>query len=248
MIRTLLAAALAAACCTAAGMPRVTRVDPPRHVLFVGDSLCYYNGSLHAHLRNLVDAADPGHAKDYTFKSVTISGGFLNQHAGGLPYMLQYRKWDLVVLQGQSTEPMASDTKHVGRFRATARGFDGVIRSFGAKTAFFMTWAYQGKPEMTDALAEGYEGIGNELDDLVVPVGLAFRNSLAKRPELILHFKDHMHPSMAGTYLAACTFYAALYGKSPVGNAYTADLDADTAKFLQGVAWDTVRAYYGLAE
>jgi hypothetical protein len=54
-----------------------------------------------------------------------------------------------------------------------------------------------------------------------------------------------MHPSLAGTYLAACTFYAALYGKSPVGNPYAADLDADTARFLQGVAWETVRSYYG---
>src|SRR6185312_10110720 len=203
MLRTLLAAVLAAACCTAAGTPKITRVEPPRHVLFVGDSFCYYNESLHAHLRKLVESADPDHAKGYIFKSVTISGGFLDQHAGDLPYMLRYRNWDVVVLQGQSTEAMASDTKHVARFRDTARGFDGMIRSYGAKTAFFMTWAYEGKPEMTDALAEGYEGIGNELDDLVVPVGLAFRNSLAKRPELILHFKDHMHPSMAGTYLAA---------------------------------------------
>jgi hypothetical protein len=79
-----------------------------------------------------------------------------------------------------------------------------------------MTWAYQGKPEMTEPLAHGYESIANELDDLVVPVGLAFRRSLQERPSLVLHFKDHMHPSLAGTYLAACTFYAALFGHSRV--------------------------------
>jgi hypothetical protein len=247
MLRPLAAAVLALSCSAVLATPKVTRVDPPKHVLFVGNSFSYYNDSLHGHLRKLVEAADPEHEKDYVFKSMTISGAFLYEHAGGLPYVLQSRKWDLVVLQGNSQEPMASNAQHAERFRETARGFDGVIHSFSAQTAFFMTWAYQGKPEMTDALATAYEGIGNELNDLVVPVGLAFRNSLAKRPELVLHFKDHMHPSMAGTYLAACTFYAALYGKSPVGNAYTADLDADTAKFLQGIAWDTVQAYYGKA-
>jgi hypothetical protein len=247
MIRTLLAAALLAACPALLAAPKVTHIDPPKNVLFVGNSFNYFNDSMHGHLRKLVEAADPDHAKDYIFKSMTISGAYLYEHAGGLPYVLQSRKWDLVVLQGNSVEPLASNAKRAERFRATARGFDGVIHSFGAKTAFFMTWAYQGKPGMTDALAEGYEGIGNELNDLVVPVGLAFRNSLAKRPELVLHFKDHMHPSLAGTYLAACTFYAALYDKSPVGNAYTADLDADTAKYLQGIAWDTVQAYYGKA-
>ena len=33
--------------------------------------------------------------------------------------------------------------------------------------------------------------------------------------------------------------------ESPVGNKYTATLDPETAAFLQNVAWDTVREYYG---
>jgi hypothetical protein len=245
MIRILAAAVLALVPLAAPAAPRVTHVDPPKRVLFIGNSFSYYNDSLHGHLRHLVLDADPGHAKEYVFRSSTISGAYLMEHAGDLPYQLQSKHWDLVVLQGQSREPMASDAAKAERFRQAARGFDGLIKASGAKAAFFMTWAYQGKPEMTEPLAQGYESIANELDDLVVPVGLAFRRSLQERPSLVLHFKDHMHPSLAGTYLAACTFYAALYGQSPVGNPYTADLDADTARFLQGVAWETVRSYYG---
>jgi hypothetical protein len=225
--------------------PKVTHIDPPKRVLFVGNSFSYYNDSLHGHLRQLVLASDSAHAQDYVFKSMTISGAYLVEHSGGLPYVLASRHWDLVVLQGQSKEPMASDAKKSARFRETARGFEGLIRASGAKAAFFMTWAYQGKPEMTDALAQGYESIGNELGDLVVPVGLAFQRSLEKRPSLVLHFKDHMHPSPAGTYLAASTFFAALYGATPVGNPYVADLDPEIARYLQGIAWDTVQAYYG---
>jgi hypothetical protein len=38
--------------------------------------------------------------------------------------------------------------------------------------------------------------------------------------------------------------FAALTGRSPVGNAYLAGIDAPTARFLQTVAWDTVQKYY----
>ena len=41
--------------------------------------------------------------------------------------------------------------------------------------------------------------------------------------------------------------YAALYGKSPVGNPYDyyGKIDKDSAAFLQQVAEDTVRTFYG---
>ena len=56
---------------------------------------------------------------------------------------------------------------------------------------------------------------------------------------------DKRHPSLAGTYLAACVVFASLTGKSPVGNSYVAGIDPPTAKFLQEVAWATVQEYYG---
>jgi hypothetical protein len=42
-----------------------------------------------------------------------------------------------------------------------------------------------------------------------------------------------------------CVVFAALTGRSPVGNSYLANIDAQTATFLQNVAWDTVQEYYG---
>jgi hypothetical protein len=50
---------------------------------------------------------------------------------------------------------------------------------------------------------------------------------------------------LAGTYLAACTTFAALTGRSPVGNPYLAGIDEPTARLLQTVAWETVQDYYG---
>ena len=79
----------------------------------------------------------------------------------------------------------------------------------------------------------------------MIPAGLAFARSVAQRPRLNLYARDKRHPSLEGTYLAAATVYAALYRQTPVGNAYTAAIDADTARFLQTVAWETVQDYYG---
>lgn len=224
--------------------PAVKSIDPPQHVLLVGNSFYYYNRSLHNHLRDLVSAANPETQKSYTFRSLTVSGARLGDMQGALEEQLKSRKWDIVILQGHSTEPIESDKVRSEGFRAAARRADKAVQDAGAKSAFFMTWAQQDKPEMTRALADGYTGIANEVGALVIPVGLAFERSLKARPDLVLHYRDKVHPSLAGTYLAACTFYAALYRKSPAGLGYISELDPETAKFLQGVAWETVKAFY----
>ena len=118
-----------------------------------------------------------------------------------------------------------------------------IVRKYGARPAFFMSWAYQDKPEMTELLAAAYTNAGRTHDALVVPAGLAFAASIKARPELNLYIADKRHPSLAGTYLAACTVLAALYKTNPEGNPYTAGLDPATAKFLQSVAWQTVQDY-----
>lgn len=239
-----LAFLLALAAVPAAARPQVTRIDAPKNILFIGNSFSYANNSLHTHLRFMWRLTDPAAEKAMTFKSHTISAGRLEEHDQALGQALKFRKWDVVILQGHSTEAIEGDRGNAS-FKEHAAAYDRRIDAIGAQTAFFMTWAYRGRPEMTAKLAEGYEGVGNAAGALVVPAGLAFERSLKARPDLVLHAEDKQHPNVAGTYLAACTFYAALWGKTPVGNPYVAGLDAETAKFLQGIAWEAVQAYYG---
>jgi hypothetical protein len=100
------------------------------------------------------------------------------------------------------------------------------------------------RPEMTAALAEQYTIAGNANDALVIPAGLAFARAIAGLPDIGLYQSDKRHPSMRGTYLAACTVYAATTGQSPVGSAYTAGIDPPIAAYLQKTAWETVQTYY----
>ncbi len=96
---------------------------------------------------------------------------------------------------------------------------------------------------MTSQLNAAYTEIGRELDAQVVPVGLAFAKVTDERPDILLRMADARHPTLAGTYLAACTFFAALFKQSPEGLEYAAELDTKVATYLQRVAWQTVLSY-----
>ena len=72
----------------------------------------------------------------------------------------------------------------------------------------------------------------------IVPVGDAWEIAHGRKPDLELWNKDGKHPAPAGTYLAACVFYKALFKQSPVGLKYTGSLDPATAALLQHAADD----------
>jgi poly(3-hydroxybutyrate) depolymerase len=229
------------------GLPIVGCADSPPHdgppakVLFVGNSFTYYNNSLHKHYRQLVWASGIHTQETARSRIKTISGGRLPEHAGGFERVMAAEDWDVVVMQGHSLGPISEDTAEP--FREAAREFSAFAREQGTSPAFFMTWAYTDKPEMTALLDKAYTDIGRELDAEVVPVGLAFARATAERPDIALRIADKSHPSRAGTYLAACTFFAAFYQQSPEGLDYTAGLDEDVATYLQQVAWLTVQDY-----
>ena len=225
-------------------LPKVKAIPRPRRILFVGNSFTYFNGGLHAHLRELIEAADPGTRDQYVLRAITVSGAALSEHARALRDALRSQKWDVVVLQGRSTEPI--EKGGVAGYRSAVRDFSGLARDAGARSALFLTWALEDRPELNGPLRESVTTVGNESDALVVPVGPAFERVRAENPRLVLYAPDRLHPSLAGTYLAACVFYGALFDESPVGLAYSARLPPDVARTLQAASWKTVQAFYGV--
>lgn len=231
-----------AACSTQRSVADSTH-EPPAKILFVGNSFTYYNNSLHNHYSALIRSAGDETTEPRRARILTISGGHLPEHAGGFPGMVASEDWDVVVMQGHSKGPISEETAEP--FRQAARKYSAIARQYGAEPALFMTWAYAGQPEMTQQLDDAYTAIGKELDAKVVPVGLAFARVTAARPDIALRIADNRHPTLEGTYLAACTFYAALFDRSPRGLSYTAGLDAHVAEYLQSAAWTTVSEYAG---
>jgi hypothetical protein len=149
--------------------------------------------------------------------------------------------WDYVVLQEQSTLPL----KNRKRMHEYVTIFDQEIRKHGAKTVLYLTWARRHEWERQAELTDAYVSIARTLSAIVVPVGVAWDRVMNERPELILHDKDNSHPNLAGSYLAACVFYARLFDQSPLGLGVTepglSAFDEDVAETLQAAAWRTVR-------
>ncbi|MGL5165307.1 MAG: DUF4886 domain-containing protein [Afipia sp.] len=223
--------------------PKITALkDVPRNILFVGNSYFYYNNSLHNHVLNLLRGVDP--ANTSTATSATISGAPLSLHdVDALLSSHKRKEFDAVIMADCSWCSIDPQRKPV--FAETIAKDVAIVRKHGAQPILFMTWAYADKPEMTAKLADVYTAAGNDNDSLVIPAGLAFARARTQRPELVLHVPDKSHPTLAGTYLAACVVMASVYRRSPAGNPYHADLDDKTATFLQDVAWATVQDYYG---
>ncbi|HVU14479.1 MAG TPA: DUF4886 domain-containing protein [Phototrophicaceae bacterium] len=237
--------------------PNITRV------LFIGNSYTYVNN-----LPGLLIELSKGEAKPVDAEMVVEGGATLNSlwdkgtGQGTAQAAIQSARWDYIVLQEQSTlggYEVVNGIDQIGDpsgFYDGVRKFDDAIRQVGAKTLLYMTWARRNAPQNQAFLTNAYLTIAKERHAIVAPVGLAWQAALNKLPGLPLYQDDGSHPDVLGSYLAACVFYATIYGKSPedlpgqitntlvdaAGEAQTGvvNLTAQEAQFLQQIAWQVV--------
>jgi hypothetical protein len=179
-------------------------------ILFIGNSFTQRND-----LPRLMAAMAAEREVRIQHELISAGGASLRNHwnAGRAAEAIANGRYDYVVLQEQSTLPV----KNAKRMAENVRLFDDVIKQAGAKTVLYMTWARQHSPESQQAITDSYRSIGRELGAVVVPVGVAWQKFLAKHDRPQLYDKDQSHPSLAGSYLAACVFLAALLKLNPIG-------------------------------
>lgn len=230
------------------------RLEKPSHILFVGNSYLYYGDSVSNHVRRLAVAAGVYDDSTFKYKSATIGGAAIFDH--NIDHLLNHenlrvnKPFEVVILQGGSAAPLS--TKRRQRFMQTTKEFAEKIKRTGGEPVLYMTHAYSEphakyRPEMIDDIASLYIAAGNEIGALVIPVGIAFEQAYRLKPDIQLHKPfDGSHPDINGTYLAAVTVFASIYGISPVGNSYDyfGSIDTETALFLQTVAQETVETFY----
>jgi hypothetical protein len=92
---------------------------------------------------------------------------------------------------------------------------------------------------------QAYTQLGQEIPAAVSPVGAAWAEAVRRDRTVDLWARDGRHPSLTGSYLAACVFHAQLVHRDPAGSGYTAGLPTERARMLQHVAADVVREWYG---
>jgi uncharacterized protein DUF4886 len=214
-------------------------------VLFIGNSYTYVN-DLPAMVAELTRAG--GHQIE---TGMAAEGGLtLADHvaSSATQATLASGHWDIVVLQEQSQIPAVAEFR-TSQMDPAARTLIHTIRLAGSRAMFFLTWAHRdGWPEnglpdyarMQDQIDDAYLRLAGELLVPIAPVGVAWATVVSQNARPGLWQDDGSHATPAGTYLAACVFYAAIFVASPVGLGYEAGLPKETAASLQAVAAETV--------
>ncbi|MEA3266152.1 MAG: hypothetical protein U9P42_04335, partial [Candidatus Fermentibacteria bacterium] len=115
--------------------------------------------------------------------------------------------WETVVFQEQSCMPVVdpSNTYLFGDSLAW------LTEAAGGEPVFLMTWARKNDPFMLEGLELGYSRMGAVHNSIVTPCGIAFDAVRRFHPEIDPYDGDGAHPSLHGTYLAACVITISLY-------------------------------------
>jgi hypothetical protein len=220
-----------------AARPRDGQSKDEIHVLFIGNSLTFVNDLP----KMVAELAKAGKQRPLCHEQETPGGCTLEKHwkDGKALAKIRSRKWDFVVLQDYSQRPLQ---KRDAMFDY-GKKLDAEIRKNGAKTILYMTWALQNKPGDQPTISKAYLDLSEELKSQIAPVGNAWAMALQADQRLVLHQPDAKHPQATGTYLAACVFYATIYGKSPEGlPGSIGKLTNSEARPLQVIAWKAVQA------
>jgi len=231
-----------------------------KEVLFVGNSYTYVND-----LPNLVNQIALSFGDTLIHDSSTPGGANFNGHSTNAQTLnkINQQQWDYVVLQAQSQEPSFSPSQVASQTYPYAEQLADMIENNFSCTEplFFMTWGrkygdqqncqnyppictYQG---MQQRLRESYLEMAFTDSATCAPVGMAWKKSIENDSTLNLYTADNSHPSIYGSYLAACTFYATIFKKSAVGSAYWPNaIDSLTALSLQQIGSSTVLDSFGV--
>ena len=224
-----------------------------KEVLFVGNSYTYVND-----LPNLVKQIALSFGDTLVHESSTPGGYSFNAHSTNTQTLnkINQQQWDYVVLQAQSQEPSLSPSYVNSNVLPAAQVLIDAIESNSLCTEplFFMTWGrkfgdvsncvayppvctYLG---MQERLRTRYLDMTFTHDASCSPVGMAWKKSIEIDSTLNLYSSDNSHPSIYGSYLAACTFYSSIFKKSAVGSTYWPNaIDSASAYILQQIGSST---------
>ncbi len=210
--------ALLAACSGGDGPGVVTvppRDDPPvtndpnsLDILFIGNSLTYYN-DLPGILEVFLNFRDVG---PVTIEVVAHPNVALIDHWEGEALgKVREGGWDFVIMQQGAS---ASDGRPY--LLDYAARFANEIDRIGGAPALFMVWPAQSRPYDFDGVLSSYLQAAMNVNGYFFPCGQAWRIAWETEPNLTF-YADNLHATPMGSYLAAAVMYEQITGLSPIG-------------------------------
>ncbi len=211
-------------------------------VLFLGNSYTSVNN-----LPQIIHDVALSAGDTLVFDSYTPGGYHLIQHSTDAisQNKIMTGGWDYVVIQGQSQEPITYSSD----FNIGGSALNNLIKQYNpcAVTMTYMTWGrkngdattcdffpvmctYQG---MDTTLRNCYLDLTAYINGEVSPVSVVWNYLRQNYPNIELYQPDESHPSAAGSYAAACCFYATLFKKDPTLITYNFGLNASDASIIK---------------
>ena len=223
-----------------------------KRVLFIGNSYTARN-ALAETVRQLALSAG-----DTLIYDVHSPGGQRFQDHATNPTVyskMRAQDWDYVVLQGQSQEPSWPDLQVNAQVKPYVNQLVDSIYAITkcAIPMFYMTWGRKNGDAfncaswppvctylgMDSILRKNYLDFAISRDGEASPVGAVWRQIREDYPSIELYTPDESHPSIAGTYAAAATFYASIFHKDPTLCSFIT-VDTATAGQIKRTARDVV--------
>ena len=216
-----------------------------RKVLFIGNSYTDVNN-----LPQIVENVAASAGDVLIFDSNTPGGYTLLQHSTNTVTQnkIMADDWDYVVLQGQSQEPITNENN----FSHGAENLKNLIKEHNpcSTPILYMTWGrkngdalncpnipvmctYEG---MDTALKNAYLGVAAHFRTEVSPVSVVWKYLRQNYPNIELYQSDESHPSAAGSYAAACCFYATIFKKDPTLITFNYNLSPTDAAIIRNAA------------
>lgn len=220
-----------------------------KKVLFIGNSYTSVN-NLPSIISNL--AVSTGDVLIYD--SNTPGGARFMNHASNATTLnkINSNTWDYVVLQAQSQETSFSEFQMATEVYPFAISLSNAIRANNecSQPLFYMTWGKENGDAsncnfipwvctytgMDDVIRATYISMSTENQAELSPVGAVWRYIRTNHPTIGLYSSDSSHPSLEGSYAAACAFYTMIYKKDPTLIAWNSTLSASVANTIKMAA------------
>ncbi len=186
----------------------VPRGEGP-HVLFVGNSLTYWND-----MPGILQGFFNERGIDGYVASVAFPNFALEDHLqqGAALDSIRRGGWDVVVLQ---QGPSATE----GRIPLLvfSEQLADSIRLVAAVPGLYMVWPPAIRSFEFDAVARSYTAAAASVDGMLFPVGKAWQLVWRRDPTVQLYGPDSFHPTEPASYLAAVVIFERLTGQDPLG-------------------------------
>jgi len=196
------------------------------NVLFIGNSITLYND-----LPDLFERISNSNDKKVNSVNAAIGGTLLEEHLEidiTLEPFNQYN-WDIVVLQLTGNEFGIIDSY------STILAWDKLIHEQNecCQTILFIPWSLNGFH--TNTIRNQAIDYANNINAKLIPAGPVWRD-IERDTTGYIFYQDIIHPTLTGSYIAACATYCSIFNESCEDIQFNSTLNEKDVSYFQKMA------------